>query len=251
MSCLFSRSRSRSRSRSTSDPPPHYPPRHGKADLTIYREGGLEVLDILKEFNPSGAIEKASVDESYADMTEIAWACIMKCASEGVAGHERLAKLIEECRGNTHVSREEQDEREKKAIAVSRDEQRLGHSGQNSKANSVGGGGVKISPGSQSWWDRPLPKLDRRVERSSPQAAGPGCCELRRTPPSPPPPRPPPHPPPPTPPLQPALTLCSLENLTTLSSFARLGRDHRRALPRGSGLDPLALSEGGARADWL
>lgn len=76
----------------------------------------------MKEFNPSGAIEKASVDESYADLTQEVWSILAKCEGDD-EGHEQLVKLIEECKGNTHVAREEQDERERKAIAVSRDEQ--------------------------------------------------------------------------------------------------------------------------------
>ncbi|XP_045176250.2 DNA polymerase eta-like isoform X2 [Mercenaria mercenaria] len=40
----------------------------GKADLTKYREGGAEVIEVLSRF--SNCVERASVDEAYIDLTE-------------------------------------------------------------------------------------------------------------------------------------------------------------------------------------
>lgn len=39
----------------------------GKADLTRYRDAGAEVLRVLAQFG--GALERASVDEAYLDLT--------------------------------------------------------------------------------------------------------------------------------------------------------------------------------------
>lgn len=36
--------------------------------LTRYREAGAEVIDVLKQF--SDAVERASIDEAYIDLTE-------------------------------------------------------------------------------------------------------------------------------------------------------------------------------------
>ncbi|WAR14665.1 POLH-like protein [Mya arenaria] len=40
----------------------------GKADLTKYREGGAEVIEVLSRF--SDCVERASVDEAYIDLTD-------------------------------------------------------------------------------------------------------------------------------------------------------------------------------------
>lgn len=40
----------------------------GKADLTKYRDAGKEVAEVLQLFTP--ALERASVDEAYLDITE-------------------------------------------------------------------------------------------------------------------------------------------------------------------------------------
>ena len=40
----------------------------GKADLTIYREAGAEVIKVLSSF--SDALERASIDEAYIDLTD-------------------------------------------------------------------------------------------------------------------------------------------------------------------------------------
>ena len=40
----------------------------GKADLTIYREAGAEVIKVLSTF--SDALERASIDEAYIDLTD-------------------------------------------------------------------------------------------------------------------------------------------------------------------------------------
>ena len=40
----------------------------GKADLTVYREAGAEVIRVLSTF--SDALERASIDEAYIDLTE-------------------------------------------------------------------------------------------------------------------------------------------------------------------------------------
>jgi nucleotidyltransferase/DNA polymerase involved in DNA repair len=43
------------------------PTNHGKADLTIYRDAGAKVVNVLKTFNCT--VEKASIDEVYVDIT--------------------------------------------------------------------------------------------------------------------------------------------------------------------------------------
>lgn len=45
------------------------PTKHGKADLTIYRNAGKQVLKILGEGN-AVKVERASIDECYLDLTE-------------------------------------------------------------------------------------------------------------------------------------------------------------------------------------
>ena len=46
------------------------PTNHGKADLTIYREAGAKVVQVLSKVIKSAVIEKASIDEVYLDVTE-------------------------------------------------------------------------------------------------------------------------------------------------------------------------------------
>lgn len=46
------------------------PTAHGKADLSIYRDAGNRVVDVLKKSCTRCIIEKASIDEVYIDVTE-------------------------------------------------------------------------------------------------------------------------------------------------------------------------------------
>ena len=46
------------------------PEKCGKADLTSYRQAGVEVINILSRF--TSCIERASIDEAYLDITEAA-----------------------------------------------------------------------------------------------------------------------------------------------------------------------------------
>jgi DNA polymerase eta len=49
------------------------PTAHGKADLTIYRDAGKQVLDILAR---CAVCERASIDECYLDLTLEAQVCV-------------------------------------------------------------------------------------------------------------------------------------------------------------------------------
>ena len=40
----------------------------GKADLTVYREAGAEVIKVLSTFSDS--LERASIDEAYLDLSD-------------------------------------------------------------------------------------------------------------------------------------------------------------------------------------
>ena len=40
----------------------------GKADLSVYREAGAEVIKVLSTFSES--LERASIDEAYVDLSE-------------------------------------------------------------------------------------------------------------------------------------------------------------------------------------
>lgn len=42
------------------------PVKHGKSDLTIYRNAGKKVIDILSRWC---IVERASIDEAYIDLT--------------------------------------------------------------------------------------------------------------------------------------------------------------------------------------
>ena len=44
------------------------PELRGKADLTRYRDAGVEVIDVLQTF--TDVCERASVDEAYLDLTD-------------------------------------------------------------------------------------------------------------------------------------------------------------------------------------
>ena len=45
----------------------HVPESRGKADLTLFREAGAEVIEVLATFTE--CIERASIDEAYLDLT--------------------------------------------------------------------------------------------------------------------------------------------------------------------------------------
>jgi len=71
------------------------PTAHGKASLTIYKEAGHEVVDVMCR-EAGVVVEKASVDEMYLDVTAAAalllastsWAALLAQAAEShVAGH--------------------------------------------------------------------------------------------------------------------------------------------------------------------
>ncbi|KAH3851921.1 hypothetical protein DPMN_094408, partial [Dreissena polymorpha] len=65
----------------------------GKADLTKYREGGAEVIEVLSRF--SDCVERASVDEAYIDLT-----VEVETRLAALGG----AKVTEASLPNTHVA---------------------------------------------------------------------------------------------------------------------------------------------------
>ena len=48
------------------------PTRAGKSDMQVYRDAGARVVEVLRRHCPGAALEKASVDESYMDLTAAA-----------------------------------------------------------------------------------------------------------------------------------------------------------------------------------
>lgn len=54
------------------------PTLHGKADLTIYRAGGAAVLAVLARETGASAVERASIDEAYLDVTSAARALLSR-----------------------------------------------------------------------------------------------------------------------------------------------------------------------------
>lgn len=44
------------------------PESRGKADLTQFREAGVEVMEVLAKFTEN--LERASIDEAYMDLTD-------------------------------------------------------------------------------------------------------------------------------------------------------------------------------------
>lgn len=45
------------------------PESRGKADLTLFRDAGAEVIEVLAQF--TDCLERASIDEAYLDLTNI------------------------------------------------------------------------------------------------------------------------------------------------------------------------------------
>ena len=84
MPCATSRTISRTPPRALSHiprhiPHPQVPTAHGKADLTIYREAGAEVMAVLAA--GGAALERASIDEAYVDVTAAAAALLQSQVS--------------------------------------------------------------------------------------------------------------------------------------------------------------------------
>jgi len=61
----------------------HVPENRGKADLTQFREAGAEVILVLAEF--TDALERASIDEAYLDLTNVIESQLSKYTVEEVA----------------------------------------------------------------------------------------------------------------------------------------------------------------------
>ncbi|KAH9315698.1 hypothetical protein KI387_024325, partial [Taxus chinensis] len=57
------------------------PVAHGKADLTLYREAGSEVVSVLAR---KGRCERASIDEVYLDITDAATALLSELSLESI-----------------------------------------------------------------------------------------------------------------------------------------------------------------------
>ncbi|KAL3149821.1 hypothetical protein ABBQ38_013642 [Trebouxia sp. C0009 RCD-2024] len=55
------------------------PTAHGKADLTLYRDAGKQVVDILSRI---GIVERASIDECYLDLTEESHSRLAACSGQ-------------------------------------------------------------------------------------------------------------------------------------------------------------------------
>ena len=68
------------------------PTAHGKADLTLYREQGAKVVDILCS---GGPVERASVDEAYVDVTAQAQRLLSTAANGGDPWRDVLADARE------------------------------------------------------------------------------------------------------------------------------------------------------------
>ena len=60
------------------------PTRAGKSDMQLYRDAGARVVEVLRRHCPGAALEKASVDESYIDLTEAARRLLREEGPEGV-----------------------------------------------------------------------------------------------------------------------------------------------------------------------
>lgn len=58
------------------------PERRGKADLTKYRDGGKEVIDVMCSFGV--CVERASIDEAYIDMTMVIEQTLPGCTATTV-----------------------------------------------------------------------------------------------------------------------------------------------------------------------
>lgn len=70
------------------------PTAHGKSDMQLYREAGSEVAAVLAETSGAQAMEKASVDEVYIDITE---------AASQKLKYSSLEEIIREAAG-THMA---------------------------------------------------------------------------------------------------------------------------------------------------
>lgn len=55
------------------------PTAHGKADLTLYRDAGKQVVDVLSRI---GIVERASIDECYLDLTQEAHSRLAACSGQ-------------------------------------------------------------------------------------------------------------------------------------------------------------------------
>ena len=60
------------------------PTRAGKSNMQVYRDAGSRVVECLRRHCPGAALEKASVDESYVDLTEAARGLLREEGPEGV-----------------------------------------------------------------------------------------------------------------------------------------------------------------------
>ena len=60
------------------------PTRAGKSNMQVYRDAGSRVVECLRRHCPGAALEKASVDESYVDLTEAARGLLAEQGPEGV-----------------------------------------------------------------------------------------------------------------------------------------------------------------------
>ncbi|KAI8465336.1 MAG: hypothetical protein J3K34DRAFT_525446 [Monoraphidium minutum] len=69
------------------------PVAHGKADLTIYRDAGAQVLDVLAS---QSIAERASIDECYLDVTAAATALLRREAAAASAAPPAPAPLTDE-----------------------------------------------------------------------------------------------------------------------------------------------------------
>ncbi|KAG5175712.1 hypothetical protein JKP88DRAFT_338079 [Tribonema minus] len=113
------------------------PTAHGKADLTLYRNAGARVVDVL---GTGGLVERASVDEAYVDVTaEASRLLALACKDPKAWGH-----VVEDA-GISKVA----GLGDKAATALSRDLVRTGHCGV--KAEALG-----PAEAATVWWGRPL-----------------------------------------------------------------------------------------------
>jgi nucleotidyltransferase/DNA polymerase involved in DNA repair len=172
------------------------PVRHGKADLTMYRDASYRVLNklvssikenpLLITTNEGDAaskirVEKASIDEIYIDLTPAANAMAERVINE----RERLANKDSSTRSNSKHSEndegyyynnywqeilsssgvaccttvggvEDANENARAANALSKDELRRGSRWQVLDSSSESGGDATTDQGSRAWWQRDL-----------------------------------------------------------------------------------------------
>ncbi|CAN0156114.1 unnamed protein product [Pylaiella littoralis] len=125
------------------------PTRNGKADISLYRHAGEKVVSVLELAGGAlTAVEKASIDEVYVDVTRAAHALLSSL--EDVGNHKRQPQRkpqqqqVQQEQQEQHEQHEKQQQEEQQQQQQQQPEQPP--EGKEDKAENVGGSSLSLPP---------------------------------------------------------------------------------------------------------